>query len=168
MKGDAKKVIISAPSADAPMYTCSVNLDSYDSKHVVISFVTLLIPYRHSGNDPFRSPMHHAQPTVSRLSRKLSTTNSAYATTATQKTVDSPSNKDWRIPIQDVFDVDLSYGEERLIRDVKAAIKGPLNWLHRRPCCLYGFHRRQLFVHLATWQLLEGIMEKRKAATAIK
>lgn len=37
MKGGAKKVIISAPSADAPMYVVGVNLDSYDSSHKVIS-----------------------------------------------------------------------------------------------------------------------------------
>src|SRR6266850_1453958 len=37
LKGGAKKVIISAPSADAPMYVCGVNLDAYDPKHTVVS-----------------------------------------------------------------------------------------------------------------------------------
>ena len=37
LKGGAKKVIISAPSADAPMFVCGVNLDSYDSKYSVVS-----------------------------------------------------------------------------------------------------------------------------------
>lgn len=36
LKGGAKKVIISAPSADAPMYVCGVNLDKYDPKHKVV------------------------------------------------------------------------------------------------------------------------------------
>ena len=37
LKGGAKKVIISAPSADAPMFVCGVNLDAYDSKYTVVS-----------------------------------------------------------------------------------------------------------------------------------
>jgi len=32
LNGGAKKVIISAPSADAPMFVCGVNLDAYDPK----------------------------------------------------------------------------------------------------------------------------------------
>lgn len=35
LKGGAKKVIISAPSADAPMYVCGVNLDAYDKNNQV-------------------------------------------------------------------------------------------------------------------------------------
>ncbi|KAK4703005.1 glyceraldehyde 3-phosphate dehydrogenase (phosphorylating), partial [Phenoliferia sp. Uapishka_3] len=37
LKGGAKKVVISAPSADAPMYVCGVNLDKYDTADTVIS-----------------------------------------------------------------------------------------------------------------------------------
>lgn len=36
LEGGAKKVIISAPSADAPMFVCGVNLDAYDSKYTVV------------------------------------------------------------------------------------------------------------------------------------
>lgn len=35
LEGGAKKVIISAPSADAPMFVCGVNLDAYDPKYQV-------------------------------------------------------------------------------------------------------------------------------------
>jgi glyceraldehyde 3-phosphate dehydrogenase len=37
LKGGAKKVIITAPSADAPMYVCGVNLEDYDGKADIIS-----------------------------------------------------------------------------------------------------------------------------------
>jgi glyceraldehyde-3-phosphate dehydrogenase/erythrose-4-phosphate dehydrogenase len=37
LKGGAKKVIITAPSADAPMFVCGVNLDAYKSEYEVIS-----------------------------------------------------------------------------------------------------------------------------------
>lgn len=37
LKGGAKKVIISAPSADAPMYVVGVNLDKYNPADTVVS-----------------------------------------------------------------------------------------------------------------------------------
>jgi hypothetical protein len=43
LKGGAKKVIISAPSADAPMFVCGVNLDAYDPKYTVVSLHTFLV-----------------------------------------------------------------------------------------------------------------------------
>ena len=41
LTGGAKKVIISAPSADAPMFVCGVNLESYDPSYKVVSFFSL-------------------------------------------------------------------------------------------------------------------------------
>jgi glyceraldehyde 3-phosphate dehydrogenase len=86
LQGGAKKVIISAPSADAPMYVCGVNLDSYDPKHTVISNASCttncLAPLAKAINDKYG------------IVEGLMTT--VHATTATQKTVDGPSNKDWR------------------------------------------------------------------------
>lgn len=86
LKGGAKKVVISAPSADAPMYVCGVNLDSYDPSHQVVSNASCTT----NCLAPLAKVIHDKFGIVEGL---MST---VHATTATQKTVDGPSAKDWR------------------------------------------------------------------------
>ncbi|KAJ1952683.1 glycerol-3-phosphate dehydrogenase [Linderina pennispora] len=87
LQGGAKRVIISAPSGDAPMFVCGVNLDAYNpATDTVLSNASCttncLAPLAKVIHDEFG------------IVEGLMTT--CHATTATQKTVDGPSGKDWR------------------------------------------------------------------------
>ena len=83
----AKKVIMSAPSKDdTPMFVCGVNLDKYTSDMKFVSNASCttncLAPIAKVLNDNWG------------ITDGLMTT--VHSTTATQKTVDGPSLKDWR------------------------------------------------------------------------
>jgi len=82
----AKKVIMSAPSKDdTPMFVYGVNDKSYAGQAIISNAsctTNCLAPLAKVLNDGFG------------IKRGLMTT--VHATTATQKTVDGPSNKDWR------------------------------------------------------------------------
>jgi glyceraldehyde 3-phosphate dehydrogenase len=82
----AKKVVMSAPSKDdTPMFVYGVNDKSYAGQAIISNAsctTNCLAPVAKVLNDSFG------------IKRGLMTT--VHATTATQKTVDGPSNKDWR------------------------------------------------------------------------
>mmetsp|Transcript_4797 Transcript_4797/g.10922 ORF Transcript_4797/g.10922 Transcript_4797/m.10922 type:complete len:620 (+) Transcript_4797:41-1900(+) len=84
--GGASKVIISCPSPDAPMFVMGVNEEKYESSMDVVSNASCttncLAPLAKVINDEFG------------IEEALMTT--IHAVTATQQTVDGPSQKDWR------------------------------------------------------------------------
>ncbi|KAK2654402.1 hypothetical protein Ddye_014258 [Dipteronia dyeriana] len=86
MKGGAKKVIISAPSADAPMFVVGVNEKTYKPNMDVVSNASCTT----NCLAPLAKVVHEEFGIVEGLMTTV------HATTATQKTVDGPSMKDWR------------------------------------------------------------------------
>jgi len=86
LQAGAKKVIITAPSADAPMFVMGVNEDKYTGKETVISNASCTT----NCLAPLAKVVHEKFGIV----EALMTTVHSY--TATQKTVDGPSHKDWR------------------------------------------------------------------------
>ena len=86
LDGGAKKVVISAPSPDAPMFVMGVNHSEASASNIIVSNASCttncLAPIAKVLNDHFE------------IEEGLMTT--VHATTATQFTVDGPSRKDYR------------------------------------------------------------------------
>ncbi|MGB3145512.1 MAG: type I glyceraldehyde-3-phosphate dehydrogenase [Maribacter sp.] len=115
--GGAKKVVISAPSKDAPMFVMGVNHKDAKASDTIVSNASCttncLAPMAKVLNDKFG------------IEEALMTT--VHATTATQMTVDGPSKKDWRGGRSALLNIiPASTGAAVAVTKVIPALKGKL------------------------------------------
>lgn len=115
--GGAKKVVISAPSKDAPMFVMGVNHKDAKASDTIVSNASCttncLAPIAKVLNDNFG------------IDEALMTT--VHATTATQMTVDGPSRKDWRGGRSAMLNIiPASTGAAKAVTKVIPALEGKL------------------------------------------
>ena len=117
IKGGASKVIISAPSPDAPMFVMGVNHNEVTSNQKIVSNASCttncLAPIAKVLNDNFE------------IVEGLMTT--VHATTATQFTVDGPSKKDYRGGRSSLLNIiPASTGAAKAVTKVIPSLEGKL------------------------------------------
>ena len=123
IQAGAKKVIMSAPSKDdTPMFVYGVNCQSYAGQTIISNAsctTNCLAPIAKVLNDSFG------------IKRGLMTT--VHAATATQKTVDGPSKKDWRGG-RDILEniIPSSTGAAKAVGKVLPALNGKLTGMSMR------------------------------------
>ncbi|MDA9669731.1 type I glyceraldehyde-3-phosphate dehydrogenase [Flavobacteriaceae bacterium] len=121
--GGAKKVVISAPSADVPMFVMGVNHSEVLSDQTIVSNASCttncLAPIAKVLNDHFT------------IEEGLMTT--VHATTATQFTVDGPSKKDFRGGRSSLLNImPASTGAAKAVAKVIPALEGKLTGMSFR------------------------------------
>ena len=117
LDGGAKKVVISAPSPDAPMFVMGVNHSEASASNTIVSNASCttncLAPIAKVLNDNFE------------IEEGLMTT--VHATTATQFTVDGPSRKDFRGGRSSLLNImPASTGAAKAVTKVIPALVGKL------------------------------------------
>ena len=120
INGGAKKVVISAPSADAPMFVMGVNHKDAQASQTIVSNASCttncLAPIAKVLNDNFG------------IEEGLMTT--VHATTATQFTVDGPSRKDFRGGRSSLINImPASTGAAKAVTKVIPSLVGKLTWM---------------------------------------
>ncbi|MEL4106165.1 type I glyceraldehyde-3-phosphate dehydrogenase [Oscillospiraceae bacterium WX1] len=123
LKAGAKKVIVTAPSSDIPMFVMGVNTDSYDPSMTIVSNASCttncLAPMAKILNDAYG------------ITSGLMTT--IHSVTASQKTVDGKSLKDWRGGRAASYNIiPSSTGAAKAVGEVIPALKGKLTGMSMR------------------------------------
>jgi glyceraldehyde 3-phosphate dehydrogenase len=153
--GGAKKVVISAPSKDAPMFVMGVNHGDVKADDLIVSNASCttncLAPLAKVLNDTFG------------IEEALMTT--VHAVTATQMTVDGPSRKDYRGGRSSMLNIiPASTGAAKAVTKVIPSLEGKITGMaFRVPTADVSVV--DLTVKLATDTSYEGVMQAIKAAS---
>eukprot|EP01121_Diplochlamys_sp_Union-15-3_P013518 TRINITY_DN41_c0_g1_i2.p1 TRINITY_DN41_c0_g1~~TRINITY_DN41_c0_g1_i2.p1 ORF type:complete len:337 (+),score=88.14 TRINITY_DN41_c0_g1_i2:89-1099(+) len=117
IQGGAKKVVITAPSPDAPMFVMGVNQDTYKPDQTIVSNA--------SCTTNCLAPLVKVLVDNYGIEEGLMTT--VHAATATQGLVDAPSKKDWRAGRCALLNIiPASTGAAKAVGAVVPAVKGKL------------------------------------------